>query len=125
MEEKKHYAKKGVLVEKLAKGGLKMPRAGAGIISIKLNFLAYFKDREAFFPQTDNVTKFLKYKSNTTFLHPLPKFYEQLLDMWYSLNNCDPTTINEILSESIWLSERIIYLLCLLVCFFASVSLIH
>ena len=58
--------------------------------------------------KTNDVERFLTHKNNTRFLQPLPQFYKQLLDMWYSLNNVEPETISEVLNESIWLNERII-----------------
>ena len=36
------------------------------------------------------------------------EFYEQILDMWYSINNNEPVMITDILNESIWLNERIL-----------------
>ena len=42
------------------------------------------------------------------FLQPLPQFYKQLLDMWYSINNVELETISEVVNESIWLNELII-----------------
>ena len=104
------------MVETPAKGGLKMPNAAAIIKSNRLNLIKRLLNTDsncnitvAFFLRTNNIEKFLSYKNNTKYLHPLPKYYEQLLNMWYSMiNNREPATIYEILSESIWLNERIL-----------------
>ena len=113
--KKKHHVKKTTLVETPAKGGLKMPNAAAIIKSNKLNLIKRLLNIDsncnttaAFFLRTNNIEKFLSYKNNTKYLHPLPKYYEQLLNMWYSINNREPASIDEILSESIWLNERIL-----------------
>ena len=113
--KKKHHVKKATVVEIPAKGGLKMPNAAAIIKSNKLNLIKHLPNTDsncnttdAFFRRTNNIEKFLSYKNNTKYLHPLPKYYEQLLNMWYSINNCEPATIYEILSESVWLNERIL-----------------
>ena len=55
------------------------------------------KKTAAFILKIENIENFLKYKNSIRFLRSLPKFYEQLLDMWYSIHNTEPTTINEIL----------------------------
>ena len=109
---KKHNVKNTALVETPAKGGLKMPNAAAIIKSNKLNLIKRLLNTDsncnttaAFFLRTNNIEKFLSYKNSTKYLHPLPKYYEQLLNMWYSINNCEPATIYETLSESIWLKE--------------------
>ena len=113
--KKKHHVKKTTLVETPAKGGLKMPSAAAIIKSNKLNLIKRLLNTDsncnttaAFFLRTNNIKKFLSNKNSTKYLHPLPKYYEQLLNMWYSINNRAPATIYEILSESIWLNERIL-----------------
>ena len=113
--KKKQHVKKTTLVETPAKGGLKMPNAAAIIKSNKLNLIKRLLSTDsncnttaAFFRRTNNIEKFLSYKNSTKYLHPLPKYYEQLLNMWYSINNREPATTYEILSESIWLNERIL-----------------
>ena len=35
-------------------------------------------------------------------MHQLPKYYDQLIDTWYSINNCEPATINEILEVKLF-----------------------
>ena len=92
-----------------------MPNAAAIIKSNKLNLIKRLLNIDsncnttaAFFLRTNNIEKFLSYKNSTKYLHPLPKYYEQLLNMWYSINNREPASIDEILSESIWLNERIL-----------------
>ena len=75
-----------------------MPHTELVIKANKLNFLKQIIDRAtncnkpaAFILKIENIENFLKYKNSVRFLQSLPKFYEQLLDMWYS------TTINDIL----------------------------
>ena len=81
----------------------------------KLNFLKRIIDRAtncnktaAFILKIENIENFLKYKNSVRFLQSLPKFYEQCLDMWYSIHNTEPTTINDILQENIWYNARIL-----------------
>ena len=112
--KKKHHVKKTTLVETPAKGGLKMPNAAAIIKSNKLNLIKRLLNTDSncnttatFLLRTKNIEKFLIYKNSIIYLYPLPKYYEQLLNMWYSINKREPVTIYEILSESIWLNERI------------------
>ena len=62
----------------------------------------------AFILKIEDIENFLKYKNSVRFLQSLPKFYEQLLDMWYSIHNTEKTTINEILQENIWYNARIL-----------------
>ena len=92
-----------------------MPHTELVIKANKLNFLKRIIDRAtncnktaAFILKIENIENFLKYKNSVRFLHPLPKFYEQLLDMWYSIHNTEPTTINDILQENIWYNARIL-----------------
>ena len=108
-------SKRSTLIEKIAKGGLKMPDTAAVIKSNKLNLIKRLINTEnncnttaAFILKTNDVERFLTYKNNTRFLQPLPQFYKQLLDMWYPINNVEPETISEVLNESIWLNERIL-----------------
>ena len=112
--KKKHHVKRSTLIEKIAKGGLKMPDTAAVIKSNKLNLIKRLINTEndcnttaAFILKTNDVERFLTYKNNIRFLQPLPQFYKQLLDMWYSINNVEPETISEVLNESIWLNKRI------------------
>ena len=113
--KKKHHVKRSTLIGKIAKGGLKMPDTAAVIKSNKFNLIKRLINTEnncnttaAFILKTNDVERFLTYKNNTRFLQPLPQFYKQLLDMWYSINNVEPETISEVLNESIWLNERIL-----------------
>ena len=39
---------------------------------------------------------------------PVLKFYEQLLDIWYSIHNTEPMTVHEILQEDIWFNSNIL-----------------
>ena len=110
----KHHVKKTTLIGSPSRGGLKMPHTELVIKSNKLNFLKRIIDTTncnktaAFILKIDNIEDFLKYKNSVRFLQSLPKFYEQLLDMWYSIHNTEPTTINEILQENIWYNARIL-----------------
>ena len=113
--KKKHHVKKSTLIDTIAKGGLKMPETAAVIKSNKLNLIKRLINTEnncnttvAFILKTNDVERFLKYKINIRFLHPLLQFYEHFLDMWYSVNNVEPDTVSEVLNESIWLNERIL-----------------
>ena len=104
----KHHAKKSTLIGSPSHGGLKMPHTELVIKANKLNFLKRIIDRAtncnktaAFILKIENIENFLKYKNSVRFLQSLPKFYEQLLDMWYSIHNTEPTTINGVLQENI------------------------
>ena len=73
-----------------------MPDTAAVIKSNKLNLIKRLINTEnncnttaAFILKTNDVERFLTYKNNTRFLQPLPQFYKQLLDMWYSINNVE------------------------------------
>ena len=107
--------KKPTLIGSPSHGGLKMPHTELVIKSNKLNFLKRIIDRTtncnitaAFILKIQNIENFLRYKNSVRFLQSLPKFYEQLLDMWYSIHNTQPTSINEILQENIWYNARIL-----------------
>ena len=107
--------KKTTLIGSPSHGGLKMPHTELVIKSNKLNFLKRIIDKTTncnktatFILKIENIENFLKYKNSVRFLQPLPKFYEQLLDMWYSIHNTEPTTISEILQENIWYNARIL-----------------
>jgi len=58
--------------------------------------------------KANNVEDFLRYKNNTVYLHTLPAFYTQLLDMWYAIHNTKPTLVKDILNENIWFNEQIL-----------------
>ena len=79
--KKKHHVKRTALIASPSQGGLKMPAS--------------------FILETNNIEIFLKYKNEIKYLHPVPKFYEQLLDIWYSIHNKEPLTVEEILQEDI------------------------
>ena len=111
----KHHVKKNPLIGSPNQCGLKMPHTELVIKSNKLNFLKRIIDRAtncnktaAIILKIENIENFLEYKNGVRFLQSLPKFHERLLDMWYSLRNTEPTTINEILQESIWYNARIL-----------------
>ena len=83
-----------------------MPDTAAVIKSNKLNLIKRLikKNTEnncsttaAFILKTNDVERFLTYKNNTKFLQPLPQFYKQLQDMWYSINNVEPETISNVI----------------------------
>ena len=93
--KKNHHVKKAILVETPAEGGLKMTNVAAIIKANKRNLIKRILNTDsncnttaAIFHRTDNIEKFLKYKNSTKCLHPLPKYYEKLLNVWYSINNC-------------------------------------
>ena len=111
----KHHVKKTTLIGSPSHGGLKMPHTELVIKSNKLKLLKRIIDRPtncntaaAFILKIENMENFLRDENSVRFLHSLPKFYEQLLDMWYSIHNTEPTTINEILQEHIWYFARIL-----------------
>ena len=111
----KHHVKKTTFIGSPSHGGLKMLNTKLVIKSNKLNFLKRIIDKAkncnemaTFILKIENIENFLKYKNSVRFLQPLPKFYEQLLDMWYSIHNTEPTTITEILQENIWYNARIL-----------------
>ena len=92
-----------------------MPDTAAVIKSNKHNLIKHLINTDnncnttaAFILKTNDAERFLTYKNNTGFLQPLPQFYKQLLDMWYSINNVEQETISEVFNESIWLNERIL-----------------
>ena len=58
--------------------------------------------------RTKDLENCLKYKNNTTFLHPIPKFYEQLLDIWYAIPHNEPVQVTDILQEYIRFNARIL-----------------
>ena len=62
----------------------------------------------SFILQTNIIENFLKYKNEIKYLHPVPKFYEQLLDIWYSIHNTEPMTVQEIVQEDIWFNSNIL-----------------
>ena len=87
-----------------------MPDTAAVIKSNKLYLIKRLINTEnncnttaAFILKTNDVERFLTYKNNTRFLQPLPQFYKQLLDMWYSINNVESKTISEVLKTNVFL----------------------
>ena len=52
--------------------------------------------------KTDTLSTFFKYKNSTIFLHYLPEYNKQLLNMWYSVYNTEPISCKDIMNESIW-----------------------
>ncbi len=112
---KKHHVKKLTLTQKIVDGGLNMPDIVATIQSNKLSFIKRIIDTKtncnktaAVILKTSNVERFLGYKNNTRFIHALPLYYKQLLDIWYSFHNIKPTQVEDILAENIWLNHRIL-----------------
>ena len=117
--KRKHHVKKTTLIAKPAYGGLKMPDIDTVIRANKLNFIKRILNLESnsnsnktasCILRTRNLDflNFLKYKDNTAFLHPIPKFYEQLLDIWYGIHNSEPVQVDDILQECIWFNARIL-----------------
>ena len=111
----KHHVKKSTLIEKPSKGGLKMPDTTSVIKANKLNFIKRMLNMESnsnitagSILRTNDVENFLKHKNNTKFLHPMPQFYKQLIEMWYSVYNIEPLTKHEVLNELIWSNEKIL-----------------
>ena len=112
----KHHVKKTTLIANPINGGLKMPNTEAVIkAKKKLNFIKRILTVESncnktasYILKTDDIGNFLKFKNNTNFLHPLPKFYEQLLDMWYGIHNNQPIQLKYILQEYLWFNEYIL-----------------
>ena len=111
----KHHVKKTTLIANPINGGLKMPNIEAVIKANKLNFIKRILTVESncnktasYILKTDDIGNVLKFKNNINFLHPLPKFYEQLLDMWYGIHNNQPTQLKYILQEYIWFNEYIL-----------------
>ena len=90
-----------------------MPDTQAVIKANRLNFIKRIltvesncNKTESYILKTDDIGNFLQYKNNTRFLHP--KFYEQLLDMWYAIHNNQPTQLKYVLQEHIWFDEHIL-----------------
>jgi len=111
----KHHVKKTTLIQNTSAGGLNMPDIKSIIKSIKINFIKRLVDNDtncnktaSTILKTKDVTKFLSFKNNTGFLHELPPYYKQLLDMWYSVHNTKPTLTEDILIENIWYNENIL-----------------
>ena len=111
----KHHVKKTTLIANPINGGLNMPNIESVIKANKQNFIKRILTVESncnktasYILKTDDIGNFLKFKNNIKFLHPLPKFYEQLLDMWYGIHNNQPAQLKYILQEYIWFNEHIL-----------------
>jgi hypothetical protein len=111
----KHHVKKITLIQGITDGGLKMPDFAALVKANKLNFIKRIIDVNSncnktatVILKTADVERFLMYKNKTQYLHTLPKFYEQLLDIWYSFQNKDPVSTCDILYESLWYNMSIL-----------------
>lgn len=111
----KHHVKKCTLVQKIASGGLKMPDFAASVKANKLNFIKRIIDTESncnktaiYILKVSNIEQFLRYKNNTSYLHTLPPFYKQLLDIWYTFQNTEPILPCDIVNEILWFNERIL-----------------
>ena len=112
---KKHHVKKSTLIQKIGSGGLNMPDISATIQANKLTFLKRLIDTgtncsktAAVILKTHNVETFLGHKNRTKYLHAMPDFYKQLLDIWYTFHNAKPTQVKDIISEKIWYNENIL-----------------
>ena len=113
--KKKHHVKPTTLIASPSQGGLKMPDFNTLIRAHKINFMKRLTNASmncsktaSFILKTNNIENFLKYKNEIKYLHPVPKFYEQLLDIRYSIHNTEPMTVQEILQEDIWLNSNIL-----------------
>ena len=111
----KHHVKKTTLIQSIPAGGLKMPDFTTLVKANKLNFIKRMINVNSNSNKTasvilkaDNVERFLMYKNKTKYLHSLPNFYEQVLDIWYSSHNDEPNIPGDILNETIWYNERIL-----------------
>ena len=111
----KHHVKKSTLIEDISRGGLKMPDIYSMIKANKLTWVKRIilnnnncSKTAQFILKTDNLSVFLNYKNNTRFLPTIPKYYMQLLDMWYSIHNTTPETPNDVLNENLWNNESIL-----------------
>ena len=80
----------------------------ATCISCQTNASTNCNKTASFILKTNNVENFLKYKNEIKYLHTVPKFYEQLLDIWYSIHNKERMTVQEILQEDIWFNSNIL-----------------
>ena len=107
--------KRTTLIANPSQGGLKMPDFNTLIRAHKINFMKRLTNAStncsktaSFILKTNNIENFLKYKNEIKYLHPVPKFYEQLLDIWYSIHNKEPMTVEETLQEDIWFNSNIL-----------------
>ena len=105
----KHHVKKQTLIENIQNGGLKMPDVHSIIKANKLTSIRRMLVTKSscsltakHILKTDNLSTFFKYKNSTIFLHYLPEYYKQLLNMWYSVYNTEPISCKDIMNESIW-----------------------
>ena len=124
--KKKHDMKRTTIIASPSQGGLKMPdfntliRAqmpdfNTLIRAHKINFMKRLANAStncnktaSFILKTNKVENFLKYKNEIKYLHPVPKFYQQLIDIWYYIHNKEPMTVQEILQEDIWFNCNIL-----------------
>ena len=111
----KHHVKKMTLIESIPNGGLKMPDLYSMLKAIKLTSIRRLITSTSscsvtakHILKTDNLATFFKCKNNTVFLPKMPQYYKQLLDMWYSVYNNVPTSINEVMNEIIWNNAAIL-----------------
>ena len=105
----KHHVKKMTLIESIPNGGLKMPDFNSMLKAIKLTSVRRLISSKCscsltakHILKTDNLFSFFKCKNKTVFLHTMPQYYKQLLDMWYSVYNNVPTSVNDVMNEMIW-----------------------
>ena len=115
--KKKHHVKRTTLIASSSQDGLKMPNLNYNTLirAHKINFMKRLTNAStncsktaSFILKTNNIKNFLKYKNEIKYLHPVPKFYEQLFDIWYSIHNKEPMTVEEILQEDIWFNSNIL-----------------
>ena len=108
--------KRTTLIASPSQGGLKMTDCNTLIRAHKIYFMKRLTNAStncskisSFILKTNNLEIFLKYKNKIKYLHLVPKFYKQLLDIWYSIHNKEPMTVEEeILQEDIWFNSNIL-----------------
>ena len=102
----KHHVKKITLIETIPNGGLKMPDVYSMLKAIKLTSIGRLLSTTSgctwtakHILKSDNLLIFFKHKNSTIFLHTMPEYYKQLLNMWYSVHNTEPLTVKDIMNE--------------------------
>jgi len=107
--------KKEVLIQNIENGGLKMPYIDA-MTALKLTWInRLLNDRNNFSLVAQAVTGisdfqiFFTKKLDLKYIdQDIPIFYKQLLGYWFAFHGTDPSSINEILNESLWENRRIL-----------------
>ena len=93
-KNKKHHLKKATLMASIDNGGLKMPDIKSMLKSIEISTIKRFSLQNSFASKTakyilqiDNLEDLLQYKNDTKYTNIKSDFYNQLLDMWYSIHS--------------------------------------